>query len=157
MSESYFNFQTQLFAYHAYDFKQDHAVLITLDPSDNTSQILVHSNKFDYNVYGFGFIQPNSLIALWQFSIRTPVVCIQIDERIGKQRQYVTITLEDIRIAQDYKPFFMDFEKRLFYVLSCADNLSVTCISKINIDNLQLIMTIVQGQIIKHYIFIKYI
>jgi len=156
MPGTYFNSETQLFTYHAYDFKQQHTVLITLDLSDNTSKIFVQSKKFDFNIYGFGYVQSdNSLIALWQYSIITPMVAIKIDETTGKQIQNVTITPIGQRIAEGYKPLSMDLKNRLFYVLSWTDDLSKTFISKINIDTMKVNRKSLPGQIIKDYIFFK--
>ncbi|CAF2786550.1 unnamed protein product [Rotaria sp. Silwood2] len=155
MPGSYFDSETQLFTYHAYNPKQDHTVLNTLNLSNNASKIIVESKKFDFNVYGFGYIKSYGLVALWQYSIITPMVCIKLNERSGKQIRNVTITPDGIRIAEGYKPFSMDFENRLFYVLSLTDDLSTTYISKINIDTLQLKLTTIQGQKIKDYIFLK--
>ncbi|CAF1082731.1 unnamed protein product [Rotaria sp. Silwood1] len=155
MPGSYFNSQTQLFTYHAYDFQQDHTVLITLDLSDNATKIFVGSKQFDFNVYGFGYIQPDSLVALWQYSIITPMVAIKIDEQTGQQIKNVTITPNGVRIAQGYKPFSMDFQNKLFYVLSWTEDLSATYISKINMETMNVQITAIKGQIIKDYIFYK--
>ncbi|CAF2947874.1 unnamed protein product [Rotaria sp. Silwood2] len=157
MPGSYFDSENQLFTYHAHNFKKDHTVLITLDLSNNASKIVVSSKNFNYDVYGFGYIKSVGLIALWQYSIISPMVCIKINEKSGKQIKNVTITPYGKRIAHGYKPFSTDFEKRQFYVLSWADNFSATYISKINIDTLQLNITTIQGQKIKDYIFFKLI
>lgn len=154
MSGSYFNSQTQLFTYHAYDFKQSETVLITLDLSDNATKVFVRSKLFDFNVYGFGYISSDkNLVALWQYSIITPMVVIKINEKTGKQIQNVTITPDGQRIAQGYKPFSMDYKNKIFYVLSTADDLSTTFISKINMNNMEVTITKVNGNIIKEYIF----
>ncbi|CAF5113277.1 unnamed protein product, partial [Rotaria sp. Silwood1] len=107
------------------------------------------------NVYGFGYIKSVGLIALWQYSIITPMVCIKVNERTGKQIQNVTITPKGVRIAEGYKPFSTDLETRQFYVLSWEDNLSATYISKIDFDTLHLNITTIQGQKIKDFIFFK--
>ncbi|CAF3587821.1 unnamed protein product [Rotaria sp. Silwood1] len=155
MPGSYFDNKNQLFTYHAYNFKKDHTVLITLDLSDRASKVVVRTKNFDYNVYGFGYIKSVGLIALWQYSIITPMVCIKVNERTGKQIQNVTITPKGVRIAEGYKPFSTDLETRQFYVLSWADNLSATYISKIDFDTLHLNITTIQGQKIKDFIFFK--
>jgi len=156
MSGSYFNSQTQLFTYHAYDFKQSNNVLITLDLSDNAKQIFIQSIHFDFNVYGFGYIQSdNYFIALWQYSIITPMIGIKINQITGKQIQNITITPNGQRIAEGYKPFSMDFQNRLFYVLSTADDLSTTFISKINIDTMKVKTNKIKGNINIDYIFFK--
>ncbi|CAF1560184.1 unnamed protein product [Rotaria sordida] len=92
MPESYFNSQTQLFTYHAYNFKQDYTICSI-------------KKKIDFNVYGFGYIQPHKLVALWQYSIITLMVTIEIDEQTGEQIQNVTITANGVRITQGYKLF----------------------------------------------------
>ena len=155
MSGSYLNSQNQFFTYHAYDFQQDHTVLITLDLSDNATERFVQSKRFDFNVYGFGYIELNSLVALWQYSIITPMVVIKIDEQTGKQMKNVTITPNSVRIAQGFKPFSMDFQNQLFYVLSSSDDLSATYISKVNMQTMAIDIIKIKGQKIKDYIFYK--
>ena len=155
MPGSYFNLQRQFFSFHAYDYQHDHTVLITLDLSDNTTERLIQSKQFDLNVYGFGYIPSDSLVALWQYNIVTPMVTIQIDEQTGKQIRNVTITPNQVRIAQGFKPFSMDFQNQLFYVLSWADDLSATYISKINMQTIDVQIITIKGQVIKDYIFYK--
>ncbi|CAF1595108.1 unnamed protein product [Rotaria sp. Silwood1] len=99
-------------------------------------QVVVRTKNFDYNVCGFGYIKSVGLIALWQYSIITPMVFIKVNERSSKQIQNVTITPNGVRIAEGYKPFPTDLENRQFYVLSWTDNLLATYISKINFDTL---------------------
>lgn len=155
MSGSYFDTDKQLFTYHAYNFVKSRTELITLNLTDNASEIVINSKPFDFNVFGFGYIRSVGLVALWQYSIITPLVCIQIDEMSGKQIKNVTVTPKNVRIAQGYQPFSTDMENRLFYVLSGANDLSTTYISKIRIDTLQSNVTIVSGQQMKDYIFFK--
>ena len=83
------------------------------------------------------------------------MVLIKIDEQTGEQIQNVTITPDGVRIAQGYKPFSMDFQNRQFYVLSYAEDLSATYISKINIDTMKVKIIKIKGRIIKDYIFLK--
>lgn len=155
MSGSYFNSQSQFFTYHAYDFEQDHTVLITLDVSNNATERFIKSKPFDFNVYGFGYIEPDSLVALWQYSIITPMVVIKVNEQTGKQMKNVTITPNGVRIAEGFKPFAMDFQNQLFYVLSWADDLSATYISKVNMQTMAIDIAKIKGQKIKDYIFYK--
>ncbi|CAF4793919.1 unnamed protein product, partial [Rotaria sp. Silwood1] len=56
-----------------YLVEKGHTVLITLDLSDRASKVVVRTKNFDYNVYGFGYIKSVGLIALWQYSIITPM------------------------------------------------------------------------------------
>jgi hypothetical protein len=156
MPGSYFNSETQLFTYHAYNFEQDHTVLITLDLSNNATHRIVQSKLFDFNVYAFGYDQSKeNLLALWQYSIITPMMVIQIDPITEKQIRNITITPNGQRIAEGYKTFAMDYQNRLFYVLSWADDLSMTFISKINIDTIKVKITKLEGQIIKDFILLK--
>ena len=156
MSGNYFNSQGQLFTYHAYNAQEDHTVLITLDLSNNAKQRFIISRSFDFNVYAFGYDQQkDNLFALWQYNIVTPLVVIQIDPVTVTQIRNVTITPKGLRIAEGSKTFATDYQKRLFYVLSWADDLSFTFISKINIDTLKLKITKLQGQIIKDFILLK--
>jgi hypothetical protein len=156
MPGSYFNSKTELFTYHAYNPQEDHTVLITLDLSDNATHRFIQSKIFDFNVYAFGYDQSKeNLLALWQYSIITPMVIIQIDPITAKQIQNITITPNGQRIAEGYKTFAMDYQKRLFYVLSWADDLSMTFISKINIDTIKVKITKLEGQIVKDFILVK--
>ena len=155
MSGSYFDDDTQMFTYHAYNFAKEHTVLVTLDLSDNASKIVVNSKPFDFNVYGFGYMKSVGLIGLWQYSIITPMVCIKIQEETGKQIQNITITPDHVKIAQGYKPFAIDLNDRLFYVLSLADDLSTIYISRIHMDTLKLDISVIKGQILQDYFFFK--
>jgi hypothetical protein len=83
------------------------------------------------------------------------MVIIQIDPITAKQIQNITITPNGQRIAEGYKTFAMDYQKRLFYVLSWADDLSMTFISKINIDTIKVKITKLEGQIVKDFILVK--
>lgn len=155
MPGSYFDSQRQYFTFHAYDYQQGDTVLITLDLSNNATERFVQSKQFEFNVYGFGYIPSDSLVALWQYNIATPMVTIQIDEQTGKQIRNVTITPSTVRIAQGFKPFSMDFQNQLFYVLSWADDLSATYISKIDMKTMDVQIITIKGQVIKDYIFYK--
>lgn len=156
MSGSYFNSTTQLFTYHAYNSRQSSTVLVSLNLSTNAPERFVSSKPFDFNVYGFGYI-PNGdkLVALWQYSIITPMVAIKIDEQTGEQIQNVTITPDGVRIAQGYKPFSVDNQKGLFYVLSWVEDFSTTYISKINMDTMKVQRIDIEGKVLKDYIFFK--
>ncbi|CAF3641806.1 unnamed protein product [Rotaria sp. Silwood1] len=55
-------------------------------------QVVVRTKNFDYNICGFGYIKSVGLIALWQYSIITPMIFIKVNERSSKQIQNVTIT-----------------------------------------------------------------
>ena len=85
MPGSYFDTHIQLFTCHVHNALQDRTELLKLTLCDNASAIVVGSKKFDFDVYGFGYIRSVGLLALWQFSIATPLVCIQIDEISGRQ------------------------------------------------------------------------
>ncbi|CAF1007773.1 unnamed protein product, partial [Didymodactylos carnosus] len=139
MSGSYFDQQRQLFTYHAYDNNQSSTVLVTLNLAKNAKQIVVNSKQFDYNVFGFGYSGDTTqrLVALWQYSIIRPLVCIQLDYKTGKQRKNVTITPDTIRIRQGYQPFAIDQQNRQFFVITATDNLQTTYLIKVNIDTLQ--------------------
>ncbi|CAF1437551.1 unnamed protein product [Adineta steineri] len=156
MSGSYFNSKTQLFTYHAYDSNQQATVLITLDLSSKATQRFVQSKVFDFNVYGFGFVQSNNgLVALDQYNIVTPLVVIKINEKTGQPIGNVTITPDGQRIAQGYKPFSVDYENQFFYVLSSSEDLSKTFISKINIQTMEVNITAVQRKFPNDYLFVK--
>ncbi|CAF4395156.1 unnamed protein product, partial [Adineta steineri] len=85
----------------------------------------------------------------------TPLVVIKINEKTGQPIGNVTITPDRQRIAQGYKPFSVDFENQLFYVLSSSEDLSKTFISKINIQTMEVNITAVQRKFPNDYLFVK--
>ncbi|CAF1506565.1 unnamed protein product [Adineta ricciae] len=156
MSGYYFNSKKQYLIYHVYDSNLSQTRLITLDLSKNPKQRFIQSKKFDFNVYSLSYIQSDpTFLALWQYNIVTPLVAIQINEKTGKQIQNVTITPTGQRISQGFKPFSVDYQNKILYVLSWTDDLSKTFISKVSFQTMKLNLITIQGKLPKDYIFFK--
>jgi hypothetical protein len=156
MPGSYFQHDKQYFTYHAYDFQRRSTVLITLDLSDGSTQRFVHSTTFDFNVAALVSLQSTGhFYALWQYSIITPLLVIEFDQRTATALSNVSITPDRARVAQGYNPTCIDTVNELFYVVSSNARTQQTWICRVHLPTMQINVTTVAQQTLNEYLIIK--